>query len=93
MIEVFSGIVLPMAAGRLPNFKPIFERYATDLKAEAEQGGRRRSGEMTQRVADQGTKALTKPAAWRSAQKSTTDECGACRQSLHQAHRRRRTIR
>ena len=36
MIEVFSGLVLPMAAGRLPDFKPIFERYAGDLKAEAE---------------------------------------------------------
>ncbi len=36
MIEVFSGLVLPMAAGRLPDFKPIFERYAADLKAEAE---------------------------------------------------------
>lgn len=38
MIEVFSGLVLPMAAGRLPDFKPIFERYAADLKAEAERG-------------------------------------------------------
>ena len=36
MIEVFSGLVLPMAAGRLPDFKPIFERYAADLKSEAE---------------------------------------------------------
>ena len=36
MIEVFSGLALPMAAGRLPDFKPIFERYAADLKAEAE---------------------------------------------------------
>jgi uncharacterized protein YndB with AHSA1/START domain len=36
MIEVFSGLVVPMAAGRLPDFKPIFERYAADLKAEAE---------------------------------------------------------
>ena len=27
MIEVFSGLALPMAAGRLPDFKPIFERY------------------------------------------------------------------
>ena len=24
--------MLPMAAGRLPDFKPIFERYAGDLK-------------------------------------------------------------
>jgi hypothetical protein len=36
MTEVFSGLALPMAAGRLPDFKPIFERYAADLKAEAE---------------------------------------------------------
>jgi hypothetical protein len=36
MIEVFSGLALPMAAGRLPDFKPIFERYAADLKVEAE---------------------------------------------------------
>jgi hypothetical protein len=36
MTEVFSGLVLPMAAGRLPDFEPIFERYAADLKAEAE---------------------------------------------------------
>jgi hypothetical protein len=36
MIEVFSGLALPMAASRLPVFQPIFERYAADLKAEAE---------------------------------------------------------
>jgi hypothetical protein len=36
MTEVFSGLMLPMAAGRLPDFKPIFERYAADLKKEAE---------------------------------------------------------
>jgi uncharacterized protein YndB with AHSA1/START domain len=36
MIEIFSGLALPMAASRLPDFKPIFERYAADLKAEAE---------------------------------------------------------
>ena len=36
MIEVFSGLALPLAASRLPDFKPIFERYAADLKAEAE---------------------------------------------------------
>jgi hypothetical protein len=34
--EVFSGVMLPMVAGRLPDFKPIFERYAADLKREAE---------------------------------------------------------
>ena len=31
-----TGLALPMAAGRLPDFKPIFERYAADLKAAAE---------------------------------------------------------
>ncbi len=36
MTEVFSGLMLPLAAGRLPDFKPIFERYAADLKREAE---------------------------------------------------------
>jgi uncharacterized protein YndB with AHSA1/START domain len=36
MTEVFSGLMLPMIAGRLPDFGPIFERYATDLKARAE---------------------------------------------------------
>jgi hypothetical protein len=36
MTEVFSGPMLPMIAGRLPDFVPIFERYATDLKARAE---------------------------------------------------------
>ena len=36
MTEVFSGLMLPMIGGRLPDFGPIFEQYAADLKAEAE---------------------------------------------------------
>ena len=36
MTEVFSGALLPRVAGRLPGFKPIFERYAADLKRAAE---------------------------------------------------------
>ncbi len=36
MTEVFSGVMLPMIAGRLPDFKPILERYAADLKRAAE---------------------------------------------------------
>ena len=36
MTEVFSGLMLPMIGGRLPDFGPIFERYAADLKVEAE---------------------------------------------------------
>jgi len=36
MTEVFSGLMLPVITGRLPDFGPIFEQYAADLKAEAE---------------------------------------------------------
>jgi uncharacterized protein YndB with AHSA1/START domain len=36
MTETFSGLMLPMIAGRLPDFGPIFERYAADLKAASE---------------------------------------------------------
>jgi uncharacterized protein YndB with AHSA1/START domain len=40
MEEVFSGLMLPMIAGSLPDFAPSFERYAADLKRAAEQNGR-----------------------------------------------------
>ncbi|MDB5216528.1 MAG: Polyketide cyclase/dehydrase [Myxococcaceae bacterium] len=36
MEEVFSGIMLPMIKGSLPDFAPSFEVYAEDLKREAE---------------------------------------------------------
>jgi len=36
MVEKFSGLMLPMIAGSLPDFGPIFERYAADLKQVAE---------------------------------------------------------
>lgn len=36
MVEVFSGLMLPMIAGSLPDFAPVFEQYARDLKREAE---------------------------------------------------------
>ncbi len=36
MVEVFSGMMLPMIKGSLPDFGPIFEQYARDLKNEAE---------------------------------------------------------
>lgn len=36
MVEVFSGIMLPMIKSTLPDFGPVFEQYARDLKAEAE---------------------------------------------------------
>lgn len=36
MAEVYSGLMLPMIAGSLPDFRPAFEQYASDLKREAE---------------------------------------------------------
>jgi uncharacterized protein YndB with AHSA1/START domain len=36
MVEVFSGLMLPMIASSLPDFRESFERYAADLKREAE---------------------------------------------------------
>lgn len=36
MAEIFSGLMLPLIAGKLPDFAPIFERYAADLKKAAE---------------------------------------------------------
>jgi hypothetical protein len=39
MKERFSGLMLPMIKGSLPDFGPIFARYAADLKQEAERSG------------------------------------------------------
>ncbi len=36
MVEVFAGLMLPMIKGSLPDFVPIFEQYARDLKRAAE---------------------------------------------------------
>jgi hypothetical protein len=36
MQERFSGLMLPMAKGSMPDFGPIFTTYANDLKREAE---------------------------------------------------------
>jgi hypothetical protein len=36
MHEAFSGLMLPMIKGALPDFAPIFEAYAADLKRAAE---------------------------------------------------------
>ncbi len=36
MMEEFSGVMLPMIKGSLPDFAPMFETYAGDLKREAE---------------------------------------------------------
>lgn len=39
MVEVFSGVMLPMIKGSLPDFGPVFDRYALDLKKAAEASG------------------------------------------------------
>jgi len=36
MSEVYTGLMLPMIAGSLPDFAPAFEQYVSDLKREAE---------------------------------------------------------
>src|SRR3972149_9642522 len=35
MAEVYTGLMLPMIAGSLPDFGPVFEQYLSDLKLEA----------------------------------------------------------
>jgi len=36
MKEHFAGLMLPLAKGSMPDFGPVFERFASDLKREAE---------------------------------------------------------
>jgi hypothetical protein len=36
MEERFSGLMLPFVKASMPDFGPVFERYANDLKHEAE---------------------------------------------------------
>lgn len=36
MEERFSGLILSLVKGSMPDFGPVFERYANDLKHEAE---------------------------------------------------------
>lgn len=38
MKETFTGLMLPMIKGSLPDFAPMFEAYAEDLKRAAEAG-------------------------------------------------------
>ncbi len=38
MKEEFSGLMLPLIKGSLPDFAPVFEAYAADLKRAAEEG-------------------------------------------------------
>jgi hypothetical protein len=40
MTEVFSGLMLPMIKGSLPDFAPAFEAYAADLKRAVEGAAR-----------------------------------------------------
>ena len=37
MTETFAGLMLPMIRKTLPDFGPVFDQYAADLKREAEQ--------------------------------------------------------
>ena len=43
MQEQFSGVVFGLTKRMLPDFRPIFETYATDLKREAERIARERA--------------------------------------------------
>jgi hypothetical protein len=47
MKERFSGLLLPLAKRSMPDFGPVFERYANDLKHEAERGQPNRSQSNT----------------------------------------------
>lgn len=38
MAEVFAGVMLPMIKGSLPDFRPVFDTYAADLKRACEKG-------------------------------------------------------
>ena len=42
MQERFSGLMLPIVGGAMPDLGPVFERYAADLKHEAERTDARR---------------------------------------------------
>jgi hypothetical protein len=41
MGEHFAGVMLPLAKGSMPDFGPVFQRFADDLKREAERSGSR----------------------------------------------------
>ena len=45
MEERFSGLIFALTKGMLPDFRPIFEAYASDLKREAERVALERGGE------------------------------------------------
>lgn len=45
MQERFSGLMLPLVKRSMPDFGPVFERYASDLKHEAERCGLNSQGD------------------------------------------------
>ena len=45
MEERFSGLLLPLVMRSMPDFGPVFERYASDLKHQAELCGSNRQGD------------------------------------------------
>jgi len=45
MEERFSGLLLPLVTRSMPDFGPVFERYASDLKHEAERCGSNSQGD------------------------------------------------
>lgn len=47
MQESFSGLMIPFIRRSLPDFRPIFARYANDLKREAETGVGRTASPIT----------------------------------------------
>jgi hypothetical protein len=52
MEERFSGVMFALTQGMLPDFRPIFEAYASDLKREAERLARARAGESSRGASD-----------------------------------------
>jgi hypothetical protein len=52
MEERFSGVMFALTQGMLPDFRPIFEAYASDLKREAERLARARAGESSPGASD-----------------------------------------
>lgn len=46
MEERFSGVIFALTKGMLPDFRPIFEAYANDLKREAQRVAHDRENEL-----------------------------------------------
>jgi hypothetical protein len=49
MEERFSGVIFALTKGMLPDFRPIFEAYANDLKREAQRVAHDRENELRPR--------------------------------------------